>query len=113
MTDRRYRASRDVKLDVADAGNDVEMSAKPDDIGPQRLQPNGVTVLDLADTRLTQPRSLSQLSLGQPELLPDLGQLGATDRSQHLLTHLLAPRHALSAVPGRIGGTGLRLDVPP
>lgn len=49
---RSRAASGHVELDVADPRDDVEVPTKPDNIGAQRVQPDGVTALDLADPRL-------------------------------------------------------------
>src|SRR5215213_9147277 len=55
----------DVELNVADAGNNIQMSAQAGDVGPQRLQGGGRAALDLTDARLGQPGGLGQLDLGQ------------------------------------------------
>lgn len=73
-----------VEVGVPDPGYDVEVATEADDVGAQRVEPDGVAVLDLADPGLGQPGRLSQLDLGQPELLADLGQLGAADGGERL-----------------------------
>jgi pRiA4b ORF-3-like protein len=67
------------------------------------------------DPSITYPlcTGFSQPDLSQTEWLADLGQLGAADGGEHLFAHLLAPGHALGAVPSRVSRAGLGLDVVP
>ncbi|MET7425405.1 hypothetical protein [Dactylosporangium sp. NPDC005555] len=109
----RTSFSDHVELDIADAGDDIELAAEPDHTGSKRLQADGVAVLDLADARLRQPGRFSELGLRHPELFTDLSQLSTADRGQHLLSHLLAASNPLGAVPSRVCGARLGLDVPP
>jgi hypothetical protein len=50
--------SCDVELDIADAGNDVEVSTEASHIGTQGFQAGGGAVLDLADAGLRQSSGL-------------------------------------------------------
>jgi len=51
-------------VDVADAGDDVEVAAEAGDVGAQDFQAGGGAVLDLADPGLGQSGGLGELESG-------------------------------------------------
>ena len=84
-------------MDVADASDDVQVTAEASDVDPQDIESGGIAILDLADPRLSQTGSLSQLSLADTELLTDLGQLRPTDRREQPPPHVGPASRTLGA----------------